>query len=98
MPPTPTYIDKLKEAIRATHGCEARHVDTVRVKNTFRGKTAWQGNVEIFGLIGHPSVKYCYAWAYDEGGTMRTTAVLGAPPVDSPETAVKAAIAAKATQ
>jgi hypothetical protein len=47
-------------------------------------------------LIDHPIAKRAYAWAYDDNGTLRTTAVLELPPVDSPENAVKVAIAARA--
>ncbi len=96
MPPDPKYIAKLKEAIRATHGCGARHFTTVPVTETFRGKIVWHGDVEVFDLINHPKAQHCYAWAYQEGGTMHTTAVLGLPPVDSAESAVKVAIAASA--
>ena len=96
MPPDPKYITKLKEAIRAMHGCGSRHFTTVPVTETFQGKIAWHGDVEVFDLIKHPKAQHCYAWAYDEGGTMHTTAVLGLPPVDSAESAVKVAIAAQA--
>jgi hypothetical protein len=66
------------------------------VKEVFKGVTAWEGEVETFELLNHPKVKRCHAWAYDDNGTMRTTAVLELPPVDSPGTAVTVAILAKA--
>ncbi len=94
MPPR-KYIETLKKAIRATHGCGARHFTTVPVTEMFRGKVAWQGDVEVFDLIKHPKAGTCYAWSYDEKGKTHTTAVLGLPPVDSAENAVKVAIAAK---
>ena len=94
MPPDKKYIAKLKKAIRATLGCGAHHFTTVPVTEFFRGKIAWQGDVEIFDLIKHPKAQHCYAWGYYEGETMRMTAVLGLPPVDSAETAVKVSIAA----
>jgi hypothetical protein len=40
-------------------------------------------------------VKRCYAWSFLENETQYTT-VLEIPPVNSPESAVKVAIAAKA--
>ena len=58
-------------------------------------KTAWQGTVEIFDLFGHKKAKRCYAWQYEDGTETKTVAVLEIPLVDSPETAVKIAIAAK---
>jgi hypothetical protein len=95
MPPT-DYLRKLQEAIRAVHGCESRHVSTAPVTECFEGKLAWTGDVEVFDLDGHPKAKRCYAWGYDDNGTLRTTAVLEIPPVDSPEMAVTVAIASKA--
>ena len=98
MPPDKKYIAKLKNAIRATFGCGAHHFTTVPVTRLCRGKIAWQGDVEIFDLIKHPKAQHCYAWGYHEGETMRMTAVLGLPPVDSAETAVKVTIAASAKE
>jgi hypothetical protein len=95
MPPA-NYIRRLQEAILVTHGANARHAGTKPVKEVFQGQTAWDGDVETFDLLDHPKAKRCYAWAYDDNGTLRTTAVLELPPVDSPEAAVKVAIAAKA--
>ena len=98
MPPDKKYIAKLKKAIRATLGCGAHHFTTVPVMELFLGKIAWQGDVEIFDLIKHPKAQHCYAWGYHEGETMRMTAVLGLPPVDSAETAVKVTLAASAKE
>jgi hypothetical protein len=91
-------ITKLKDAIRATYGCESLHVESVPVKGIFEGKTAWQGTVEVFDLIGHPKAKRAYAWTYRDGDQDKTFAVLEIPPVDSPQSAVKVAIASKAQQ
>jgi hypothetical protein len=89
-------ITKLKDAIRATHGCESLHVKSVPVVEQFESKIAWQGTVEVFDLIGHPKAKRAYAWTYRDGNQDKTIAVLALPPVDSPESAVKIAIASKA--
>jgi len=62
----------------------------------FEGKIAWQGMVEVFDLIGHPQAKRAYAWTYRDGDQNKTITVLGVPPVDSPQGAVKVAIASKA--
>src|SRR5689334_18577482 len=90
------YLRGLQEAILAVHGANSRHSGSQPVREVFQGATAWEGNVEIFDLLDHPKAKRCFAWAYDDDGTLRTTAVLELPPVDSPETAVQVAIAAKA--
>ena len=88
-------IIELQNAIRATHGCESRWEASVRVEGTFEGETAWSGIVEIFSLVGHPKAKYAYAWTSRDGNQNRTTVVLKIPPVDSPYSAVKIAIASK---
>jgi hypothetical protein len=88
------YLAHLQKAIKATHGCESQHVEQVPVRETYQGKTVWEGNVEVFDLIGHAKAKRCYAWAYDVKDGSRTLAVLELPPVISPITAVRAAIAA----
>ena len=88
-------IDKLKEAIETMHKCKARHVSSKRVIELFRGEIAWDGIVETFYLEGHPQAKRCYAWSFTENGEPKYTTVLEIPPVDSPQSAVKVAIAAK---
>ena len=89
-------ISTLKRAIRDLHGCEAAHVESVPVCEVFKGQVAWDGVVEVFNLTGHPKAKRAFAWGFNEDGKPMTTAVLEIPPVDSPQTAVKVAIAAKA--
>ena len=46
----PKEITELKDAIRATHGCESLHVESVPVKEVFEGQTAWEGTVEFSTL------------------------------------------------
>ena len=92
----PKEITELKDAIRATHGCESLHVESIPVKEVFEGQTAWEGTVEVFDLVGHPKAKRAYAWRHRDGDQNKTFAVLEIPPVDSPESAVKVAIASKA--
>ncbi len=94
----PKEITELKDAIRATHGCESLHVESVAVVEQFEGKTAWVGMVEVFELVGHPKAKRAYAWSYRDGDQHKTIAVLEIPPVDSPQMAVKVAIASKAKE
>jgi len=89
------YIEELKVAIRYLHGGEATHVESVHVKETFQGKTVWEGIVEVFDLHGHPAASRVYAWAHamdDKKYPMRHVTALHIPPVVSPETAVRAAI------
>lgn len=88
----------LQKAIRATHGAGSRYVRSVPVREVFNDLVAWEGTVEVFDLIDHPKAKRCYAWSFQDGRQTRSVTVLELPPVDSPETAVKVAIAAKARQ
>ncbi len=91
-------IQFLQKAIKETHGCDSRHIESVPIVEQFEGKTAWQGTVEVFDLIGHQKAKRAYAWTYRDGDQNKTVAVLEIPPVDSPQSAVKVAIASKARQ
>ncbi len=94
MPPRDPY-QPLADAIRALHGCEARHVASKPVREIFQGQTAWVGIVEEFALSGHPKATTCYAWQYHDSGQTYTVTVLALPPVDSSESAVKVAVAAE---
>ena len=89
-------IIELQNAIRATHGCESRWEASVKVEEKFEDKIAWSGIVEVFALVSHPKAKYAYAWTYRDDDQNKTTVVLKLPPVDSPQSAVKVAIASKA--
>ena len=90
----PETIEEQKRAILAVHGATARHVESVPVREVFRKLVAREGVVEVYDIQGHPKAKRCYAWTVEESGQLKTTAVLEIPPVDSPQTAVKIAIAA----
>ncbi len=90
------YIPKLQKAIRDLHGCESVHDSTTRISEFFRGKLVWGGEVETFTIMNHPQASICYAWAYQgDDGKQHYTAVLRMPPVDSPRSAVKAALVAQ---
>ena len=92
----PREITELKDAIRATHGCESLHVESVPVKEVFEDQTIWEGTVEVFDLTGHLQAKRAYAWSYRDGNQSKTMAVLEIPPVNSPGSAVKVTIGSKA--
>ena len=71
-------------------------IETVPVTEKFNGRIVWQGEVETFGLIGHPQARFCYEWAYqDDDGSEHYTAVLAVPAVDTAQAAVRASIVAK---
>ena len=88
---------QLKRAVEAQHGCTATFIQSVPVKETFDGKTVWDGVVHVFTVHGHPKARKAYAWSSPiEGGDKRRFfAVLHLPPVTSPVEAVRAAIVAE---
>jgi hypothetical protein len=90
------YIKELQDVIRRLHSADATHVESVPIKETFQGKTVWEGIVEVFDLHGHPATTRAYAWAHDTDDPQtprRHVAVLHIHPVTSPVLAVRAAIA-----
>jgi hypothetical protein len=88
-------IEGLKEAVEKIHDCKARHVVSNTVMEFFREEVAWEGLVETFEIEGHPRAKRCYAWSFTENGEPKYTTVLEISPVNSPESAVKVALAAQ---
>jgi len=90
------YIQQLQDVIRRLHGVESKHVESVPVKETFQGKTVWEGVVEVFDLVGHPTAFRVYAWAHDTDDPERPhrhVTVLHLHPIKSAQDAVRAAIA-----
>jgi hypothetical protein len=90
-------VDQLKRAVEAQHGCTATVFQSVPIKETFGGKTVWEGVVYMFSLVGHPTAKRAYAWSSPIEGNdkRRFFAVLHQWPVTSPVEAVRAAIVAE---
>lgn len=92
-------LESLRQAVGRLHDCEADHLETLPVIEIFRGQTVWQGDVEVFGLRGHPKATRCYAWTHKTGENDKNeqvVTVLEIPPVSSAQTAVKAAIISEA--
>jgi hypothetical protein len=90
-----TNIQELRNVIRRLHGAEAKHVDSVPVKEKFQGRTVWEGIVEVFELEGHPTAHRAYAWSHDTddpANPRRHITVLHAHPVKSAQDAVRAFI------
>jgi hypothetical protein len=88
-----SYIQDLQDIIRKLHGVESQHVESVQVKEMFRGKTVWEGTVEVFKLTGHPRAERAYAWAHDgEHPKESSVTVLHIAPIISAAHAVRAAL------
>jgi len=89
-------IDRIK-ALESKEKCHAAHVTSLLVSEQFEGKIIWEGIVETFDLHDHPTAKVAYAWERwrdDEKADVEYTVVLGVPPINSAQDAVKAAIVA----
>ena len=88
---------QLKRAVESRHGCTAMLIQSVPVKETFGGKTVWEGLVHVFKIHGHPQARQAYAWSspIEESDKRRFFAVLHLPPITSPVEAVRAAIVAE---
>jgi len=78
------------------HRCKASHEASTPIRETFREQVVWEGVVESFAISGHPKAKRCYAWSYQDKGETQYVTALEIPPVESPITAVRAAIVAEA--
>lgn len=90
-----TRIDELKAVIRQLHGAEPTHVESVPLKETFRGQTAWEGTIEVFDLQGHPTASRVYAWTHETDDPKRPHRIITAlhlHPIKSARDAVRAAI------
>lgn len=88
-------IAQIQLAVEKAADCPAQHLESVPVVEVFRGKTVWEGVVEAFAITGHAKAEKAYGWSYQDGAETRFVAVLEIPPVTSPTTAVRAAIAAE---
>ncbi len=87
-------IDALRDAIRNLHGCDALYIESVLVTETWDDEVVWDGVVEVFALEDHPNATLAYVWAHavDDSEERRFVVVLHTGMVNSPETAVRAAI------
>jgi hypothetical protein len=81
--------------IHKLHGSDSTHIESVPIKETFRGQTVWEGIVEVFELHNHPKANRIYAWAHETDNPdkpIRHVTVLHLGPVDSALRAVRAVI------
>jgi hypothetical protein len=94
LPDKAVVIKLLAGAIKRLYKCDSVHAKTVAVFETFHGKTIWEGDVEVFTLVGHPKARRCFAWLNPRPGRLpQCVALLDIWPIISPGAAVKASIA-----
>jgi hypothetical protein len=92
---------KTSEATRVLHDsfeCDTTHRETVHVRELYRGRVLWEGEVDVFDLHGHPSAPRAYVLRFEgANGASRVYPVLHAGLVDSPQSAVRAMVVHEAT-
>ena len=78
------------------HGVDSKWVESLPVTETSQGKTVWDGEVQVFFLMGHPTATRAYAWSRETSdGKRDIVAMLETGPVKDAVTAVRASIAAR---
>ena len=80
---------EIAKTIASKEGCGCVYLRDVAVKEVFKGKPVWEGVVQVFSLSMHKA-RHCYAWV--DPSLKELVTVLEIPPVESPETAVRAFI------
>jgi len=81
--------------IQHLHKANAKHVGTEQVRESFRGRTVWEGEVEVFDLTGIKAPR-CYAWSYQDDSGEKIATVLEMPPVRTALDAVRVHIVGEA--
>ena len=87
-----SQIQELKDALEKLHGVRATHKESVPVKEVWKGKTVWEGVVEVFHIEGHSKTNQAYAWLHDSGNGVFPVTVLHIHPALTPLAAVQAFI------
>jgi hypothetical protein len=87
-------IPALQDAIQQLHGLRSEWVESVPIRETFKGELVFEGEIQVFA-VEHPKASRAYAWSYESGpkGRRRFFVVLGVPPVNSALDALRASIA-----
>ena len=85
--PRDRYIRSLQEQILQRHGCRSIHFQTVPLKETFHGRVLFDGDIEVFNLIGHPDASRAFAWCRTEDADC--VVFLAIPPINTPRDAMR---------
>src|SRR5262249_24517064 len=82
-------LEGVQAVIQNLYGCDSVHVESVSIRESCEG-TEWEGTVEVFSLVGHPTATIAYAWCRE---SLFVTA-LAVGRIRTPLDAVRAEIAA----
>jgi len=70
-------IERLRVAIKQRYGCDATHLRSERVTETYQRQMVWNGTVQVFAIAGHATADTCFGWIYTEDdGSERYVTVL----------------------
>jgi hypothetical protein len=86
-------IEQLRVAVETMHHCKESYETSTPILETFRKQRVCEGVVDSFALTDRPKSKRCYALSDADKGETQYVTVLEIPPVESPITAAKAAMA-----
>jgi hypothetical protein len=54
-------LKRYQAVIQALYGCASVHVESIRIHEPCED-TVWEGTVEVFSLVDHPTATIVYAW------------------------------------
>jgi hypothetical protein len=84
-------ISQLSRAIQEAHYTDCEYLKSARVRQIYKGRVLWQGEVSVFRLKLAAESTECYAWTVDEPfGTCEPVLILKTQAIDSPAAAVRA--------
>ena len=94
MTTTEPDLEAYQNAVEGLHGAPATFERIEHVKERHGDAVAWEGDVYVFSMSGHPTAQRCYAWSEPVRGSKRRRffAVLHDGPVTSPTMALRASI------
>ncbi len=89
---TPDSQSNFADTIRENHGCNSSCLRSITVTVELGNGLRWRGAVEVFALHDHCKTSIAYAWTYRSRGRDEIVTVLGIPPIDSAQAAVKSVL------
>jgi len=84
------YLKALADAIRDLYGTSVLHLQTATLYAA--DDSPWEGNVEVFALMGTTESRRCFAWPNAIG---EAVVLLATPEITTPEAAVRAYFASQ---
>lgn len=83
---------QFEEAIKENYGCNSHWLRSITVAVDLGNQLRWRDIVQVFCLHDYVKAEIAYAWTYRARGEDKVVTVLGVPPIDSAQAAVKSVI------